>query len=289
MLQLYKDSLTTMPITNTRIAFIGGGNMARSLITGLIADDYAPTHISVREPDPAKCDSLATNFGISTHDSLQAAIQGADVLVLCVKPQVAAGVCHELRPLLAPASPLILSVMAGVTERSLFNWLGGPRPLVRAMPNTPALVQSGAIGLHAGPSTDEAQRNLAEEVMRAGGLTRWVRSEAELDIVTALSGSGPAYFFLFMETLEAAAIAEGLEPEAARLLTIQTALGAARMAVESDESPAQLRARVTSPGGTTERAIATLEDGGLADLTHRALVAARDRARELSDLLAEEQ
>lgn len=278
-----------MSINSTRIAFIGGGNMARSLIAGLISDNYSPNHISVCEPDLDKCNSLATSFGITTHQNPHAAIQGAEVIVLCVKPQVAASVCRELKPLLKPAAPLILSVMAGVTERSLFDWLGGPRPLVRAMPNTPVLVQSGAIGLHAGPSTEDDQRNLAEEIMRAGGLTRWVRSEAELDIVTALSGSGPAYFFLFMESLEAAAVAEGLDPETARLLTIQTALGAARMAVESDESPHQLRERVTSPGGTTERAIAALESDGLSALAHRALVAARDRARELSDLLAEEQ
>jgi pyrroline-5-carboxylate reductase len=147
------------------------------------------------------------------------------------------------------------------------------------------MVQSGAIGLHAGAAASAAQINLAEEILRAGGLTRWVDSEADLDTVTAVSGSGPAYFFLFMEALEKAAVAEGLDAETARLLAIQTALGAARMAMASDESPGMLRQRVTSPGGTTERALGVLSDGGLEPLVARAVAAARYRAQELSQLL----
>jgi pyrroline-5-carboxylate reductase len=276
-------------MTHTRIAFIGGGNMARSLIAGLIADDCDPAGLSVCDPDRDKRESLASSFGVLTSASAAEVIGGAEVIVLCVKPQVAASVCRELGTQLSAPHPLIISVMAGVREATISGWLGGAAPLVRAMPNTPVLVQSGAIGLHAGAGTTPEQRNLAEEVMRAGGLTHWVQSEAELDTVTALSGSGPAYFFLFMEALEAAALAEGLDQEGARLLTIQTALGAARMAVESDESPRELRQRVTSPGGTTERAIAAFEDGGLPALTLRAVAAARQRARELSDLIGEEQ
>jgi len=276
-------------MTHTRIAFIGGGNMARSLIAGLIADDYDPAGLRACDPDRDKRDGLAASFGITVSANAADIVAGAEVVVLCVKPQVAADACRQLASLLHTPYPLLISVMAGVRESTITGWLGGPLPLVRSMPNTPVLVQSGAIGLHAGLNTSPRQRNLAEEVMRAGGLTHWVSSEAELDTVTALSGSGPAYFFLFMEALEAAAIAEGLDQEGARLLTIQTALGAARMAVESDESPRQLRQRVTSPGGTTERAIAAFEEGGLPGLTLRAVAAARQRARQLSDLIGEEQ
>ncbi|MEA3643743.1 MAG: pyrroline-5-carboxylate reductase [Lamprobacter sp.] len=278
-----------MPSTTTRIAFIGGGNMARSLIAGLVADGYEAANLSVSDPDTAKREALAEQFGITACAQTVEAIDAAEVIVFCVKPQVAAVACREVGTLLSEPLPLVISVMAGVTEASILGWLGQPAPLVRAMPNTPVLVQSGAIGLHASAGTWAKQVNLAEEVMRAGGLTHWVKTEAELDTVTALSGSGPAYFFLFMEALEKAAIAEGLDPEGARLLSIQTALGAARMAVESDESPQQLRQRVTSPGGTTERAIAVFEEGGLPALTLRAVAAARHRAQELSELIAEEK
>ncbi|MGD8207245.1 MAG: pyrroline-5-carboxylate reductase, partial [Thiohalocapsa sp.] len=212
----------------------------------------------------------------------------------CVKPQLAPTVCRELAaPLSAEAGRggriLVISIMAGVTEHSIERWLGRPVALIRAMPNTPMMVQSGAIGLHAGAAASQQQRNLAEEIMRAGGLTRWVDAESDLDAVTAVSGSGPAYFFAFIEALEKAGVEQGLDPEAARLLSIQTALGAARMAVESAESPSELRRRVTSPGGTTERALRVLVDGGLDALVARAVSAARDRAAELSRLLGEGQ
>jgi pyrroline-5-carboxylate reductase len=278
-----------MPLITTRIAFIGGCNMARSLIAGLIADGYDAAELRVSDPDPDKRRALAGQFGVQVSDQTAEAIDAAEIIVLCVKPQVASVACREVGALITKPLPLLISVMAGVTEASIQGWLGQPAPLVRAMPNTPVLVQSGAIGLHAAAGTKTKQTNLAEEIMRAGGLTHWVKSEAELDTVTALSGSGPAYFFLFMEALEEAAIAEGLDPEGARLLSIQTALGAARMAVESDESPQQLRRRVTSPGGTTERAIAVFEEGGLPALTLRAVAAARQRAHELSELIAEEK
>jgi len=278
-----------MPLITTRIAFIGGGNMARSLIAGLVADGYDPSKLSVSDPDHAKREALGQQFGVRVSAETATTVDAAEVIVLCVKPQVASVACREVGALIAEPLPLVISVMAGVTETSIHGWLGQSAPLVRAMPNTPMLVQSGAIGLHAAAGTKTKQTNLAEEIMRAGGLTHWVKTEAELDTVTALSGSGPAYFFLFMEALEEAAIAEGLDAEGARLLSIQTALGAARMAVESDESPQQLRRRVTSPGGTTERAITVFEEGGLHALTLRAVAAARRRAHELSELIAEEK
>jgi pyrroline-5-carboxylate reductase len=180
---------------------------------------------------------------------------------------------------------LIISIAAGVREQFLQQWLGGEVSLVRTMPNTPAMIQAGATVLHAGPAVNEEQRNLAESIMRSVGLTRWVDEEDELDAVTALSGSGPAYFFLVMEAMEAAGVELGLDAETARLLTMQTALGAARMAMESRDSPALLRERVTSPGGTTESALQTFEDGDLRGLIKRALGSAHTRSKELSDLL----
>jgi len=276
-----------MSMTQTHIAFIGGGNMARSLIAGLIADGHKPSALTVSDPIAEKREQLAASYGVHAAADNAAAVAGADVVVLCVKPQAAAAVCRELAGLLADAPPLVISVMAGINEASIEHWLGRPLPLVRTMPNTPVMVQSGAIGLHANRAATDSHRNLAEEILRAGGLTRWVKDEQDLDAVTAVSGSGPAYFFLFMEALEKAGIEQGLDAEAARLLSIQTALGAARMAVESDESPQQLRERVTSPGGTTERALAAFAEGGLEALVSRAVAAARQRAGELSKLLGE--
>jgi pyrroline-5-carboxylate reductase len=286
-------------MSNTPISFIGGGNMARSLIAGLVADGHEPTAIRVVEPDAAKCEQLVAHFAVRAGDDAEAALAGARVMVLAVKPQVAASVCRGLAPHLPPHQPpdqnphqtgsglLVISVMAGVTDASIQTWLGRSLPLVRAMPNTPALVQSGAIGLFANAMASDEDRNLAEEILRAGGLTQWVGSEEAIDAVTALSGSGPAYFLLLMEAMEQAGIAQGLDAEAARLLTIQTALGTARLAMESDESPAALRARVTSPGGTTERAIAQFEHGGFSALVSRAIAAGRERAVELSRTLSE--
>jgi pyrroline-5-carboxylate reductase len=277
-----------MPQNMTRIAFIGGGNMSRSLISGLIADGHDPSALSVSDPIPEIRTRLAEQFQVKTATTNREAIVDAEVIVLAVKPQVAASVCRALAQDLPRPAPLIISVMAGITETAIRGWLGEGITVVRSMPNTPVLVQSGAIGLYATASASEEQRNLAEEILRAGGLTRWVDDEAELDTVTALSGSGPAYFFLLMEALEAAAVREGLDADGARLLSIQTALGAARMAVESEDSPGRLRERVTSPGGTTEAALSVFADGGFPDLVARAVSAARKRAGELSELYGAE-
>jgi pyrroline-5-carboxylate reductase len=271
------------------IAFVGGGNMATSLIAGLIADGYPPAALCVAEPDGARREALSARFGVRTCAANRDLLAGAATLVLCVKPQQAPGVCREIGDLALAERPLIVSVMAGVTESAIQGWMGGDLPVVRAMPNTPAMVQTGAIGLHASPQVSEEGRNRAETVLRAAGLTRWVTEESQIDAVTALSGSGPAYFFLLMEAMEQSGIELGLDGETARLLTIQTALGAARMAVESAATPERLRQQVTSPGGTTERAIAVLEGAGLRALVGRALLAARDRAAEISRTLAEDK
>lgn len=277
--------LTDQPPQVANLAFIGGGNMATSLINGLVADGYDPGRILVSDPEAEKLAQLAARCGVRCAPDNQAAAREADVLVLAVKPQVLRPVCLDLRDTVQVRRPLVISIAAGVREEFLQEWLGGHLALVRTMPNTPAMIQAGATVLHAGPGVRQEQRNLAESIMRAVGITCWVRREQDLDTVTALSGSGPAYFFLVMEALEQAGLEMGLAPETARLLTLQTALGAARMAMESSEAPANLRQRVTSPGGTTERAIGVLQEGHLQALFSRALGAARERSEELSKLL----
>lgn len=276
-------------MTQETIAFIGGGNMATSLVAGLIADGHDPRRLTVTDPEKEKLTALESRFGVRTSSENARAISGADLVLLCVKPQMASQVCRELAPAMTERRPLVISVMAGIREQSIQEWLGGGVPLVRAMPNTPAMIQSGAIVLHATPETSATQRDQSETILRAGGLTRWIEQEEQMDAVTALSGSGPAYFFLLMEILEQAGIDLGLDPDNARLLTIQTALGAARMAMESDDSPRELRERVTSPGGTTECALGVLESGGVRGLVIAAVSAARDRSEALSRLLAQER
>jgi pyrroline-5-carboxylate reductase len=275
-------------MTTARIAFIGGGNMAAGLIAGLIADGHAPDTIQVADPSQERRETLQASFGVLAFANNAEAIANADTLVLCVKPQMAAAVCTDIAAAVVAARPLIISVMAGVPEQAMQRWFGAPLPVVRAMPNTPAMVQTGAIGLHASPEVDAEGRNRAETILRAVGLVRWVEDEARIDAVTAISGSGPAYFFLFMEALEEAGIELGLDPQTARLLTIQTALGAAKMAMESAAPPSRLREQVTSPGGTTERALAVFQEADLHALVARAARAARDRAAEISQTLSEQ-
>ena len=271
-------------MTQPTIAFIGAGHMAGSLINGLTSDGYDPTRIVASDTNPDALAAMARRTGVrTTADNALAA--SSDVVVLAVKPQTLQGVARQIAPVVQRRRPLVISIAAGIREDALEDWLGGGVALVRTMPNTPAMIGAGATVLHAGSGVTDAQRDTAESILRAVGLTRWVDDEGLLDAVTALSGSGPAYFFLVMEAMEAAAIELGIPDETARLLTLQTALGAARMAIESDEEPATLRRRVTSPGGTTERAVAVFEDGGLRGLFGRALTAARDRSVELSRLL----
>jgi pyrroline-5-carboxylate reductase len=269
------------------IGFIGGGNMARSLIGGLIADGVAAENIMVADPDEGHCRALTAEFGVATRHDNATVASAADVVVLAVKPQVLHEVTTALADRAGPGDRLFLSVAAGVRAADIERWLGAGTPLVRAMPNTPALVQSGATGLYGNAHTTEQQREAAEAILRAVGLALWVDEEAKLDAITAISGSGPAYFFAFMEALEGAGERLGLEREQARLLAIQTAFGASKMALESPDDPGTLRERVTSPGGTTERALEVLEAGGMRDLVNDATAAARERAGELADLLGE--
>jgi len=264
-----------------RIAFIGAGNMAGSIIGGLLNRGLPAEHIAVSDPVEAALAALAPR-GVRLAPDNAAAVAGADVVVLAVKPQVMAAVAGELAPALATAAPVVVSIAAGIDCASLQQWLGPDVPVVRCMPNTPALVGAGMAALYAGPGTEDSQRALAEQVMAPTGELLWVEEEALLDAVTAVSGSGPAYFFLVMEAMQAAGEQLGLSPAQARRLVGQTALGAAQMAVGERVEAAELRRRVTSPGGTTEQAIHCLEQGGLRSLFHRALVAARDRSAELT-------
>ncbi|KOR29692.1 pyrroline-5-carboxylate reductase [Achromatium sp. WMS1] len=272
--------------SSVTLAFIGGGNMATSLISGLVADGHDPKRILVSDLEHERLAALSARFGVkSTADNLEAAKQ-ADVVILAVKPQILQTVCIELQAMLQKQKPLIISIAAGVCEAHLQQWLGGNLPLVRTMPNTPAMLQTGATVLYANNAmVSNQQRNLAESVMRAVGLTCWIKDEAQMDAVTALSGSGPAYLFLVMEAMEQAGIELGLDPRTAQLLTIQTALGAAKMAMESNEPPAMLKERVTSRGGTTEKALEIFENGGLRTLFSNALAGAKARSEELSSVL----
>ena len=265
-----------------KIGFIGGGNMANSLISGLIASGHSAQQIWVADSDQQKLSSLATSMHINTSATNDALIAEVDVVVLAVKPQVIAAVIKESIASFNKANVLLVSIAAGINQQSLSKWLGEDKAIVRCMPNTPALVQTGATGLHANQNVTEEQHDLAENIMRSVGISVWVENESELDAVTAVSGSGPAYFFLLMEAMEKSALELGLTEHTARLLIEQTALGAAKIALESSESPGELRARVTSPGGTTEQAINTFNQGGFTELVSKALQAAHDRSIELA-------
>jgi pyrroline-5-carboxylate reductase len=267
------------------LGFIGAGNMAGSLIGGLIADGYPVSEIWVSDVDGAKLKDLANRFGVHTSEDNRIVAERVDILVLAVKPQIMKPVVEALAPVVQDRRPVLVSIAAGITEAALDRWAGGGAAIVRCMPNTPALVRTGATALHANDRTTPMQRNQAEAILRSVGLAVWVNDEALLDAVTALSGSGPAYFFLMMEAMEEAAVALGLDRSTARLLSQQTALGAGRIAIESEEPPAELRRRVTSPGGTTERAIAAFENGNLRELVGEAMRAAALRAAELSQQL----
>ena len=264
------------------IAFIGGGNMARSLIGGLHKRGLGGRGIQVAEPNADLRECLARDFGVTAHANNTEAVRHAFVWVFAVKPQVMRAVAEALAPQAQAMRPLVISIAAGITGVQLERWLGGDLPIVRAMPNTPALLGAGATGLHANARVDAEGRKLAKELLAAAGTTAWIPDEAQMDAVTAVSGSGPAYVFLLAEAMQAAGVAQGLAPETARALALQTIFGAARMLVETREDAAVLRQRVTSPGGTTQAALETFEAGGFRDLVGGAIAAATARGRELS-------
>ncbi len=272
-------------MSETIITFIGGGNMARSLIGGLIADGHAAANLRVAEPDTERRQALIEDFGVQAFEDNATAARGAAAIMLAVKPIMMAEVSQALANQIHAQQSLVISIAAGVRSVDLARWLGDDTAIVRAMPNTPALVQTGATALYANATTNAEQRDLAETTLRAVGMVVWLSDEAQMDAVTALSGSGPAYFFYTMEAMQAAGETLGLDTQTARLLTLETALGAARMALESRDDAATLRQRVTSPKGTTAAAIEQLESGELARLYEKAMGAAAKRAAELGDEL----
>ena len=265
----------------SKIVFIGGGNMASCLIGGMIANGMASEKILVSEPGAEARQKLSELHGIeTTADNLAAATQ-ATLLVLAVKPQIMAAVTKELATALAH-KPAVVSIAAGIPLAALENWLGTDIALVRAMPNTPALVKSGATGLFANPLLNDQQKQLVDQLFESVGYACWVEREALIDAVIAVSGSGPAYFFLVLEAMQKIGQELGLSKQTAEALSLHTAMGASRMALESDATAAELRQQVTSPGGTTQSAINRFEQQGLENTFRQAMTSAVDRAEQMS-------
>jgi len=264
---------------NTNIGFIGAGNMATALIGGLCNSGFEGNHVYVSDRDENKLQPLAKTFQLNICSSNQALLDACQVVVLAVKPQAMQAVISDLQ--IGNENRLYLSIAAGIRTDQLCNWFGQEVALVRAMPNTPALVQAGAAGLYANATVSSEQKQIAENIMSAVGLALWVETESQLDAVTALSGSGPAYFFYMMEAMEQAGAELGLAADVVHSLTVQTAVGAAKLAQTATEAPAQLRNRVTSPGGTTEAAINHMQSENGLNIIKQAVLAANRRSEEL--------
>ncbi len=268
------------------ILFIGGGNMAAAIIGGLISRDWPAVSICAVDVQEDARAGLESRFGIRTAAEPGSAIAKADCIVLAVKPQQLRAVALDIAT--AVRGRLVISIAAGLRCGDISRWLGGSPHIVRAMPNTPALVAAGITGLYAMPQVTAAQRNTAEDILAAVGATFWVGEERDLDAVTAVSGSGPAYVFYFIEALEQAARELGLSPEIARQSALATFAGAVKLAAGDDADAATLRARVTSKGGTTERAIGMLDEARVMEAFRRAVRGAAERAAELGDTLGKD-
>lgn len=267
--------------THPTLAFIGAGNMARAIMGGLISNGYPAEKIWATDTQKERMADLRQQ-GLNTTTDNNSAIAAADIVILAVKPQVLKTVAMDMAATVQQHKPLIISVAAGILCDNLEQWLGGNLAVVRCMPNTPALVGKGASGLYGNQQVSDSQRQQTSEIMQATGIALWVEQEIQLDAVTAVSGSGPAYYFMVMEAMVAAGEKLGLSREVAEQLTIQTALGAAEMANQSDVDPAELRRRVTSPKGTTEQAIKTFQQDGLIELFEKAMQACNDRSEALA-------
>jgi len=270
------------------ICFIGGGNMASALLGGLLQQGYPAAQIGVVDINAKQRDRIKHQFNVEATGTLAEGIANSgeastSVIVLAIKPQQLAIVARELAPLLS--DQLVISIAAGIRAKDISRWMGAYGRVVRAMPNTPALIRAAVTGLYALPAVDEEGRGHAESILRAVGSVLWCEQEELLDAVTAVSGSGPAYVFYFMEAMQQAALELGLSKDQARQLSVETFLGAAKLAFESEEDAAMLRARVTSPGGTTERAIASLENDDVRSAITRAVNRSYQRSRELGDEL----
>lgn len=266
-----------------KITFLGGGNMANALIGGLLKQGFAAGDLAVIELNADNRDRLAKTYGVACYAGPETAALACDAIVLAVKPQ-------QMKAAVAPLVPqlkqqVVVSIAAGLRLESLSRWLGGYKKLVRTMPNTPALIGAGITGLYALPEVSESERAAAERILQAVGSTLWIADEARMDAITAVSGSGPAYVFLFIEAMQQAAAELGFTPEESRRLSIETVLGAARLAAQSDEPAAVLRERVTSKGGTTEAALKVMAERSVKDGIVAGIHAADARGRELGDLL----
>lgn len=264
------------------IGFIGAGNMASALAGGLIANGFAPSALMLSDINEQQLQKLQQELHVNTTTSNEEIILNSDVLVLALKPQMMQAVVKPLANFFQQKRPLIISIAAGITVNSLDKWTGGNLAIIRCMPNTPALVKLGASGLFANNKCSDQQKQQAQQILEAVGIVEWLDAENKIDMVTALSGSGPAYFFLMMETMIEAGVAQGLSKESASALTLQTALGAATMATQSDVDVSELRRRVTSPNGTTEAALQRFYKNNYQDIVKQALDAAYHRSIELS-------
>lgn len=264
------------------IAILGAGNMGGSLLNGLIANQYPKEKLWIADPEQEKLNPFKNEFHINTTQDNAIAVSHAEVIVFAVKPQIFSTVAKPLATIMQQKKPLVISVAAGILEKNIQQWLGGKIAIVRSMPNTPALIRSGATAMYGNEFVSKDQHNLAETILRSVGVVTWIKDENLMDTITALSGSGPAYFFLVIEALQNAAIELGLPADTAQLLAQQTAYGSARMALESKVDVIELRRRVTSPGGTTEKAIKILEEQQLREIFKKALLAAKNRSEELA-------
>lgn len=270
------------------IGFIGGGNMSRSLVGGLISDGYESSLIWVSNPTIKKVQHLQAAFGVNVTASNAEVCDVADVIVLSVKPQVLQDVAKEIRDSIQQRKPLVISVVAGIDAKVIEKWLGGNVAVVRTMPNTPALLGVGATGMFANQFVNKKQNEIAESIMRAVGVIVWVDKESMLDVVTAVSGCGPAYFFMIMEIMQKTAEEMGMNADMAKLLVLQTAFGASKMALESEDAPAQLREQVTSPNGVTEVALRTFKESDIEKIFQQALRNAQQRSQELAEKFGSE-
>ena len=263
------------------ITFIGGGNMAAALISGLLQQGFASSQICVVEINAESRENIKNRFNVLVEEDLAKGAAHGDIIVLSIKPQQLVELAKQLGPLLA--QHLVVSIAAGICATDIIRWLGGHERVIRVMPNTPSLVGAGVSGLYAAQGTHEQDRNNAEIILSAVGTVLWVEQEEMLHAVTAISGSGPAYVFYFIESMQQAGIELGLTAEQARQLSLDTFLGASKLADQSEEEAATLRARVTSKGGTTEQAIQTMEKNDVKDQIKQAIFAANKRSRELSE------
>jgi len=268
----------------TVIGFIGAGNMAYALIKGLLSDGFEAKNINVSDANPELLEKRSSELGVTAQPDNVSLLNNSDIVVFAVKPQVLSVVCHELKNK-ASTDQLFVSVVAGIKSKDINRWLGGDFALVRTMPNTPALFQSGVTGLYANELVNDLQKKSVNLLLSAVGECFWVNEENLLDAITAISGSGPAYFFLMMQSMKQAAMALGLDEDTADALSIKTSLGASIMATNSGKDSRTLRAEVTSPNGTTQSAIETFQDQNFEGIVAAATRAAYDRARELSQEL----